>query len=139
MKIVVIRNILLLLIWMTASVTMAQVVVESKLDTAEIRIGEQVQIQVKVTAGQSQRVVFPQYEKGQNLTPGVEVLVATRVDTTLLNAGRRQAEMPGTKDFNIFRLPQRSSLLTRWKEVYIYKRTSSGRTISPYKYSGFAK
>ena len=89
MKIVVIRNILLLLIWMTASVTMAQVVVESKLDTAEIRIGEQVQIQVKVTAGQSQRVVFPQYEKGQNLTPGVEVLVATRVDTTLLNAGRR--------------------------------------------------
>lgn len=89
MKIVVIRNILLLLIWMTASVTMAQVVVESKLDTAEIRIGEQVQIQVKVTAGQSQRVVFPRYEKGQDLTPGVEVLVATRVDTTLLNAGRR--------------------------------------------------
>ena len=89
MKIVIIRNILLLLAWVAASVTMAQVVVESKLDTAEIRIGEQVQIQVKVTAGKSQRVVFPEFGNGQEVTPGVEVLAGSRIDTTLLNAGKR--------------------------------------------------
>lgn len=55
----------------------AQVTVEAKIDSIEMFIGEQAHVQVTVTAGTAQRVVFPVFKSQQMITPGVEVLSAS--------------------------------------------------------------
>ena len=66
----------------------AQVVVENRLDSTEILIGQQVRFQVKVTADAGQFIEFPRL-KGKNLIPGVEVVDITSPDTTWLNNNKR--------------------------------------------------
>lgn len=67
----------------------AQVVVEARLDTASILIGEQVQVKLKCSVGANQRVTFPTYQPQQELTKGVEVEACSSVDTVRLNDGKR--------------------------------------------------
>lgn len=67
----------------------AQVVVEAKLDTAYILIGDQVRLNVTCKVGSRQRVDFPYYQPQEELTPGVEVVDNGRTDTTIIDGGRR--------------------------------------------------
>lgn len=67
----------------------AQTLVETRLDTASILIGEQVQLEVKCTAPARSQVSFPNYAQGEMLTPGVEVVYNGPVDTLKLNDGKR--------------------------------------------------
>lgn len=82
------RKFLLILVVFIAYSAWGQVVVATKLDTANIRIGEQVQLQVKATVGRSQRVIFPSYTGEKEMVPGVEVVRTSSIDTTLLNVGK---------------------------------------------------
>lgn len=67
-----------------------QVVVDSKIDKADILVGEQVELTTTVAAGAGQKVQFPDYDSGeQQLTPGVEVLEANQIDTAFINEGKR--------------------------------------------------
>lgn len=67
----------------------AQVVVESKLDQAEIRMGEQVVLTTTVSAGKGQAVKFADYATGDTLIQGIEVVRCGSVDTVSLNDGKR--------------------------------------------------
>lgn len=66
-----------------------QVIVDSKIDRAEILVGEQCRITLSVTAGSHSRIGWPQYGKADTLMAGVEVLSEGNVDTALLDNGRR--------------------------------------------------
>ena len=67
----------------------AQVTVKTRLDTADILIGEQVQLQVKCTANANQHVVFPDFKPKTQLVPGVEVVSNDQIDTVKINQGRQ--------------------------------------------------
>ncbi len=67
----------------------AQVVVDTRLDRAEILIGERATLSATVTADAGSVVKLPDFDERKELTPGVEVLSAQPVDTTSLNGGRR--------------------------------------------------
>ena len=66
-----------------------QVIVESKIDKADILVGEQVKLTTTVAAGVNQKVSFPDFSSEGQLTQGVEVLDAGTIDTTLINDGKR--------------------------------------------------
>ncbi len=66
----------------------AQVVVDAKLDSADILIGEQVHLTVNVVSDKGNNVSFPEYADGY-ITKGVEVLERTAIDTAFLNEGKR--------------------------------------------------
>lgn len=67
----------------------AQTIVKAGLDTAHIRIGEQVQLIVKCATEAQRDVTFPSYESEEEITPGVEVVAQSGVDTLKLNGGKR--------------------------------------------------
>ena len=78
--------------WLTfavPSLSQAQVIVDAALDSADILIGEQATLSVKVCADKGQRVVFPEYSEEQPLQTGIEVVRTNKPDTTWLNEGRR--------------------------------------------------
>lgn len=52
----------------------AQVHVETSIDSVAILIGQQTQLQLKVTAPRGSRIVFPTFKPTQYLVPGLEVL-----------------------------------------------------------------
>lgn len=83
------KYLLILLLPLHALLSTAQVVVEAHLDTASILIGEQVQLRVKCSVNNKQRVQFPEYQQTQELTPGVEVVNNGRIDTLQTNGGKR--------------------------------------------------
>ncbi len=74
------------------SVAAAQVVVDARLDSADILIGEQVHLTVSVATDKGSDVIFPEYADGY-ITKGVEVLERTATDTALLNEGKRLSLM----------------------------------------------
>ena len=80
---------IIFIISLTACVlcTHAQVFVESKIDSIEILIGEQTGVTLSVTAREGAKVVMPEYEPSQYVTPGVEVLGATSADTAQADNG----------------------------------------------------
>ena len=55
----------------------AKVSVEARIDSMEILIGQQVNVTVTVTAGESAKVEFPAFSQRQMITPGVEVIDVT--------------------------------------------------------------
>lgn len=67
----------------------AQTIVEATMDTASILVGEQVQVKLKCCANKGQRIAFPNFSEQQELTPGVEVVSSSKVDTTVTNDGKR--------------------------------------------------
>ena len=83
------KHLLLLTSLLVALLGHGQVIVETRLDTANILIGEQVELQVKCSAGARQKVVFPHFNPQQELTPGVEVVNNGRIDTLRDNGGKR--------------------------------------------------
>lgn len=83
------RTVPAILLGMFAFQTPAQVIVDTKLDRAEILIGEQVTLKATVSVNARQRVEFPSYAANDTLTAGVEVLKCGEVDTTVLNNGKR--------------------------------------------------
>ena len=67
----------------------AQVVVEMKLDTAEIMVGQQVQLTTSVSTDAGNQVTFPSYNKEKELVKGLEVINHSKVDTAYLNDKKR--------------------------------------------------
>ena len=72
---------------MTLAAVAQEIAVEQKIDSIAILIGQQAHMTVGVTAKKGQRVVFPQFKRTQQITPGVEVLESTPADTTSLDNG----------------------------------------------------
>ena len=68
---------------------MAQVVVEMKLDTAEIVVGQQVQLTTSVSTDAGKQVTFPSFNKEKELVKGLEVVRHSKVDTAYLNDRKR--------------------------------------------------
>ncbi len=69
-------------------VSVAQVSVRAEMDVPQIFIGEQAHLTLSVSADAKQRVVFPRFENNL-LTPHVEVIEESKVDTAWLNDGAR--------------------------------------------------
>lgn len=67
----------------------AQVLVEAKIDSLQILIGEQTGLTLDVTCDANQNPILPQLKDRSILTPGVEVVRALEPDTQLLNDGKR--------------------------------------------------
>lgn len=64
------------------------VVVTTQLDSTSILVGEQVRLQARVSCDARAKVVFPQFPEG-TLTPGVEVLNVSAVDTMWIDEKKR--------------------------------------------------
>lgn len=75
----------------------AQVTVEEKTDSVGILIGQQLNLNLTVTAPRGARIVFPSFKPRQQLTPGVEVVKETVGDTVSLDGGNIQL----TKSYTI--------------------------------------
>ncbi len=87
-----IQRLLLLLSVLIGAVLSAngQVIVDTKLDRAEILIGEPAVLTATVSADRNQRVSFPNFNPTDTLMRGIEVLENGKIDTLLLNGKRRQ-------------------------------------------------
>lgn len=68
----------------------AQVQVRASIDSMVIQIGQQTDLTVDVTAKQGSTVLFPEFDRTQNITPGVEVLESYPVDTSTLDDGYKR-------------------------------------------------
>ena len=80
---------LLLLALLIGTTALAQNILDVSLDSADILIGEQVSLKLKLTADADAHIQFPQYSEESPLSPGIETLELSRPDTTLLDNGRR--------------------------------------------------
>lgn len=78
---------LLLVSFATQNAAAQSVTVEAKIDSLQILIGEQVKIELEVTADAKQIVVFPHF--ADTLVRGIEVLEATKIDTQYVNNKQR--------------------------------------------------
>ena len=67
----------------------AQVVLEGRIDSLQILVGEQTAITLDVTCGAKSQVEWPLLEKGQDMVPGVEIVDIQPCDTTRLDNGNR--------------------------------------------------
>ncbi|MBQ0049185.1 MAG: hypothetical protein KBT12_02955 [Bacteroidales bacterium] len=88
------RKYLFLLLLLVACIpATAQVVVNVKIDSLQLLIGQQTAITLDVTCDANQHPILPHYVKeGQSygtLTPGVEVVKEPKMDTVMLNEGQR--------------------------------------------------
>lgn len=80
------RKLLLSIILLLATMTvMSQITIDQKVDTMQILIGEQTNMRVSVTLKKGQSIKFPSFTKQQNITPGVEVLDCSKLDTAILD------------------------------------------------------
>ena len=62
--------------------------VNAAIDATELLVGEQTVLHTTVNCNAGARVKF-EGKKGENLTPGVEIVEISRPDTLLLNNGKR--------------------------------------------------
>ena len=76
-------------LFLVALSSRAQVIVEMKLDTAEILVGQQVQLTTSVSTDAGKQVHFPSFNKDKELVKGLEVINHSKVDTTYLNSKKR--------------------------------------------------
>ena len=67
--------------------TLAQVQVQSSIDSIQIWIGEQAHLTLDVSLKRGQHLVMPSFKPLEHITAGVEVLEATNADTTELDGG----------------------------------------------------
>lgn len=74
-------SIMIMLMLLTAQVTMAQVTVEQTVDSVGILIGEQTDLHLKVTFPEGSRLTWPNLKESQYITPGVEVVSVSNPDT----------------------------------------------------------
>ena len=60
----------------------SQVTIDQKIDTMQILIGEQTKLTLSVTLDEKHhKMSFPKFERSQYITPGVEVLECSNIDT----------------------------------------------------------
>lgn len=67
----------------------AQVQVDVKLDSLQLFIGQQTDLTLSVTLDTKQKLRMPDIKKGQELIPDVEVVEVGKLDTAILNDGKR--------------------------------------------------
>ena len=67
----------------------AQVLVDVKLDSLQMFIGEQTGLTLSVTIDAKQKLVMPDIKNQQELVPNIEVVNVGKPDTTFLNEGKR--------------------------------------------------
>ena len=67
----------------------AQVQVDVKLDSLQLFIGQQTGLTLSVTLDAKQKLRMPDIKKGQELIPDVEVVEVGKLDTAILNDGKR--------------------------------------------------
>ena len=67
----------------------AQVQVDVKLDSLQLFIGQQTGLTLSVTLDTKQKLRMPNIKKGQELIPDVEVVEVGKLDTAILNDGKR--------------------------------------------------
>lgn len=85
-----IYKILLCLAMMLPAFTInAQVLVDVKVDSLQLLIGEQTDITLGVTLGLKQKLQLPKLKNGDQLIPNVEVVNVQHPDTNLLDEGKR--------------------------------------------------
>ena len=67
----------------------AQVLVDVKVDSLQLIIGEQTDITLGVTLGAKQKLQLPELKKGDQLISNIEVVDIQRPDTNVLDEGKR--------------------------------------------------
>lgn len=67
----------------------AQVLVDVKVDSLQMFIGEQTDLTLGITLGVKQKLQLPTVRKGEELIPNVEVVNVHRPDTNILDEGKR--------------------------------------------------
>lgn len=65
------------------------VTVENRIDSAAIFVGQRIGITLEVSADKGKDVFLPQLDSLAQITPGIEVLSSTPVDTQFVNEGKR--------------------------------------------------
>ena len=75
------------------STTKAQVTVNAKLDSAAIFIGQRVGMTLEVSADRGKEVILPQWDSLQQVVPGLEFVMAEKVDTSLIDENKRMMLM----------------------------------------------
>ena len=65
----------------------AQVSVESRIDSIEMFVGQQVHVTLTANAQENAKIEFPQFKPTQYITPGVEVLASKELDKRDLDNG----------------------------------------------------
>lgn len=87
-----IRNILVLVLLLGATVARAQVVVEQTVDSVGILIGEQAHLRLGVTMPRGARLQWPALKERQFVVPGVEVVAIADGDTVNADGGQVRVE-----------------------------------------------
>lgn len=82
------RTLILYILLLIPALLQAQATVEARLDTADILIGEQVQLKATVNARKGAKVRFPLFESGY-MVEGVEVVGKSGPDTVWQQEGER--------------------------------------------------
>ncbi len=82
-----VKSILLVLTWLTTIPACAQVV-EQRIDSLQMLIGEQTILHLKATARKGSKVVMPSFKPQQQLIPGVEVVEQNQGDTSQIGDDR---------------------------------------------------
>lgn len=83
------RRIITLILFLTALLHVnAQTIIDQRIDSMQILIGEQTNLTLSATVKRGQKVVFPTFKRCQYVTPGVEVLDNLVSDTTEVDDGK---------------------------------------------------
>ncbi|KAA6337634.1 hypothetical protein EZS27_014295 [termite gut metagenome] len=86
------KNILLIVlpfITGTAQVTAQSVIVDAKMDSMQLVIGEQTKVHLQVAAEMNRKITFPSFHEGDTLVKGVEIVEVSKPDTHYLNNNQR--------------------------------------------------
>ncbi len=68
----------------------AQVLIDQRIDTMQMMIGEQTRFTLSVTVDNGTKVKFPEFSRSQYITPGLEVLESDAPDTVEVDKSRLQ-------------------------------------------------
>ncbi len=83
------RQLLIIAFCVLSASVKAQVQVDVKIDSLELYIGQQTDLTLSVTLDAKQKLRMPDIKKGQELIPDVEVVEVGKLDTAILNDGKR--------------------------------------------------
>lgn len=75
------RSLLTIIFAIMSIAIWSQITVDQKIDTMQILIGEQTHMTVSVTLNPGINVKFPNFQRSQYVTPGVEVLECSKIDS----------------------------------------------------------
>ena len=87
------RFLLSLILMLPAINNIAQVLVNVKVDSLQLFIGEQTDITLGVTLGTKQKLQLPALKNGDQLIPNIEVVNVQRPDTNLFDEGKNHSAL----------------------------------------------